>query len=632
MNIQTLRIFVQNLLLEGFQDDKQFLIDKNPNNALDLASFNPKQIAWLTARFNPAKKSVKEVHSISDCIDLLKTFASRESSIGQKWKSNDFFRTSIEEKYADANWEKKWNTPNDITHMTFDELSFINEMAVKKAPKVILKSEKEEEKEPEPQEKIGKVGPWNIWLPHSMNDSIEICGYDKEKLIPHTTWCTNYITQQNLFYSYNSMGQMLIYVIRDNPHPKKPEGRAGLRMEHAFDYISLGFLNGVLELKDNGPGGRTVCRDNVALTDKDLHKIFGQYYDQIMKIVTDKVAEVSGNSPASFAAIKALQSMSDFKKFTATLSKKIKTEEVQRIYRENNGKIEINDEVAKEMANFMTLNTAFSIDNPDSNLVNYLIKNPDLKIENRWESYLLCKKFGKVKYTVDNAKNVVKYVTKFAIFDAVTAASAWNDLLDNQLPEFVRALQNFENPVERQLKIIKMSKSSNPQEISQSLKENGLNKNIVIDNIVKNPATGIEDAMKIYDKFQDLQTEIVNSNLAIQQVIKTADINFIRKYSSVSFVNRVMLYVTSHTKESFPMLKLAIALLPTMTSFQAIQWSQKLEKASDVNTYKDACKDAIKINDKLANSISLTNFLGLSLTAEQQNTINQIDSLSIDDF
>jgi hypothetical protein len=147
-------------------------------------------------------------------------------------------------------------------------------------------------------DKIAKVGPWTILMPRTVTGSIscDISGND-------TSWCTTKSRGQNLFLSYVGRGSddiILFYVMDysrtpDDPHKSQQEAC----VENNDSRLSIGFINGEPVLKGQS-GGLSVDAANMGLNKRILRSSngLGQYYDQIMGILSAEAQAIGSTHPA----------------------------------------------------------------------------------------------------------------------------------------------------------------------------------------------------------------------------------------------------------------------------------------------------------------------------------------------
>lgn len=275
-----LRRLVESVLLESVKDDQRYLIGKNPDLTNDLKNLPPKWITWLAARFGESP-SRKEVHPIRDAIVTVKKFATKDAAIGEKYRSSEQFRSVIDDRFSPA--RRGWSSPSDATTMTVDDMETILGFAERRKQRIEINVSEEEMES----DRVGKVGPWNLWMPTDRERSCKIAGYDPVTLEPKTTWCTARMAGSNLFYSYVARPNaniVLFYIIRDDPSLNA-------------DWLSVGFVSGRPELTGQY-GGVSVDRANNGLTQASLREILGSDNDEIMRILAQKSESLGGRHPA----------------------------------------------------------------------------------------------------------------------------------------------------------------------------------------------------------------------------------------------------------------------------------------------------------------------------------------------
>jgi hypothetical protein len=294
---RVLRQLVESVLLEGFKDDQRYLIEKYPAHAADLRSLSPKWIMWLIARFGESPTREEE-HPLDDAIATIKNYSKKDAALGTKYadpgteERPNVFRSSVDEAFPPK--DRSWKNPGDISTMTVDEMELILGLSERKKPRFKVDDADDIEGD-----RIGKVGPWNLWLPTTREKSCKIAGYDPVTLQPKTTWCTARMSGSNLFYSYiGKPGRetLLFYIIKDDP-------------ESDTDWLSLGFVNGRPELP-SPDGGHSVDRANKGLNAGRLRQILGPYHDAIMSALSEKNVELGGKHPAREKIFAAAQSAS----------------------------------------------------------------------------------------------------------------------------------------------------------------------------------------------------------------------------------------------------------------------------------------------------------------------------------
>ncbi len=290
-----IRSIISELILEGYKDDQRFLQEKYPLSADKIGELSPKHVSWLIARFGESP-SKDETHPFEDVIVTLSKFAKKDSGIGEKYKTNEQFRNAIDASFPPET--RGWQTPNDITTMSIDDMDLILGLAERKKSSVDFGENIDIEVD-----RVGKVGLWNLWMPTSMERSCKIAQYDPVTRVPKTTWCTARTSGSNLFYHYVGSPNadiVLFYVIKDNA--------VGVT-----DWLSIGYYNGKPDLKGTR-GGLSVDRDNNGLTAEKLQNILSSDYDTIMTIFAEKAKEISGVHPAKEQVRAAARDPELFKK------------------------------------------------------------------------------------------------------------------------------------------------------------------------------------------------------------------------------------------------------------------------------------------------------------------------------
>ena len=304
-----LRLLVERVLIEGFKDDQRYLIEKYPDHAQDLEGLQPKWISWLTARFGERPKT-EEIHPFEDTIVTIKSFSKKDAGLSAKYaapgteEKPNVFKASVDEAFPPN--DRSWKSPADATTMTVDEMEEILGLSERKKER--FKTEvSEEEME---SDRVGKVGPWNLWMPTTRERSCKIAGYDPVTRQPKTTWCTARMAGSNLFYNYigrPGTDMTLFYIIKDNPKQDR-------------DWLSLGFVNGKPVL-DGKHGGISVDRANNGLTPQKLKAVLRQHHDEIMSVLTEKNKSLGGQHPARQKIKDAARSVAALRYLMQGLSK-----------------------------------------------------------------------------------------------------------------------------------------------------------------------------------------------------------------------------------------------------------------------------------------------------------------------
>ena len=309
INHHRLRALVESVLLEGFKDDQRYLAEKYPDHAQDLEGLHPKWVAWLTARFGERPKA-EETHPFEDAIVTIKNFSKKDAGLSIKYadpgteEKPNVFKPSVDKAFPPE--DRSWKSPTDVAQMTVDEMELILGLSERK--KESFKTEvSEEEME---SDRVGKVGPWNLWMPTTRERSCKIAGYDPVTRRPKTTWCTARMAGSNLFYNYigrPGTNMTLFYVIKDNPADDK-------------DWLSVGFINGEPVLEGEY-GGISVDRANAGLTERSLRASLGPDHDEIIEVLTEKNESLGGVHPARAKIGAAAKSLKDLNYLIKSLSK-----------------------------------------------------------------------------------------------------------------------------------------------------------------------------------------------------------------------------------------------------------------------------------------------------------------------
>jgi hypothetical protein len=293
-----LRSIISVLILEGYKDNQRLLIQKHPSHENVLGTMSPKWIEWLIVRYGDSP-SIEEDHVFEDAIVTLVKFAERDNSLSTKYRASEAFRAAVDEfiKPNERGWTD-WSDPREALKVTVDQMETIMDLAQRKKQNVDVDQAGDIE-----QDRVGKVGPWNLWMPTSMERSCKIAQYDPITRVPKTTWCTARTAGSNLFYHYvgsQNADIVLFYIIKDNPTADE-------------DWLSVGYRNGKPIL--NGQrGGLSVKRENSGLTPEMLKSILGSDYGPIMGMLDKKAKDMSGVHPAKEHVRAAARDPALFKK------------------------------------------------------------------------------------------------------------------------------------------------------------------------------------------------------------------------------------------------------------------------------------------------------------------------------
>jgi hypothetical protein len=270
---QLRRIIKESILFEGFKDDQRWLINKYPEHAQDLSALQPKWIAWLTARFGE-KARISEDEPFESAIVTVRNFSGKDSAIMQKYRDSEQFRNAVDGRFLGR-------SPNDPTTMTVDDLKKILGFLERKKQRIDINDAGDIEKD-----RIGKVGQWNIFMPTTRENSCKIVS-DPVTGKPQTNWCTASTDTNNPFYGYVAVpnSHILFTLVRDK------------RKGDAYDFMSFGFYKSKL-FTTNQESSITVDGRNMGLTLPKIRSILGSDFDEIMRILNEKVQSLSGVHPA----------------------------------------------------------------------------------------------------------------------------------------------------------------------------------------------------------------------------------------------------------------------------------------------------------------------------------------------
>jgi len=294
-----IRSIISDLILEGYKDDQSYLAAKNPDSEIVISRLGPKWISWLIARFGESPTR-QETHPFKDAIVTIEKFASKEGAIAQKYRENEAFKNAF-----DTDERLKGKSPTDHTTLSVDDMIHILNLAARKKQRIEVKKVDIE------QDRVGKFGPWNVWMPTTRDSSVEIAQYDPVTLEPKTTWCTARTAESNLFYNYAGRGIILFYLIKDNPTGDN-------------DWLSVGYVGGKMVF--NGDGTESVNRANKGLTIKTLQKLLGKYYKEIVAVMDQKVAALGGAHPAQQKFKDAAQNVDVYNDLVRGLSQEESTD------------------------------------------------------------------------------------------------------------------------------------------------------------------------------------------------------------------------------------------------------------------------------------------------------------------
>jgi hypothetical protein len=276
------------------------LVDQFPHleNVIGIIADHKKAGAaltkWLFSRF--VEGSAEEIHPIEDAITSIKSFADSFEKIESKWRTGAEFKKAVSEFFETPAWEKENSILAIIPRMTADQIDKLPGLSSReKAFFEINVSEEEMESD-----RVGRVGPWNLWMPTSRERSCKIAEFDPVTREPKTTWCTARMAGSNLFYNYVGRpgeNMTLFYVIKQDPRTDDEKKRKIPDPRGVEDWLSVGFVNSVPELSGKS-GGMSVDRANEGLTEARLRSILGPHYDKIMQALVAKNEALGGKHPA----------------------------------------------------------------------------------------------------------------------------------------------------------------------------------------------------------------------------------------------------------------------------------------------------------------------------------------------
>lgn len=334
--LKPLKFVIRMIIIESFESDKKDLMSQFPEQINDIKTLGPKWISWLSSRFG-SNKSRDEVHPFEDSLSTVLAFSKKDAAIAQKYNSSEQWRQAVDEKFPPQ--KRKWKIPSDASTMTVDDMETLLAMSQRKKQNVDVRATSNVE-----QDRIGKIGPWNLWMPTTRENSCEIAGYDPATMEPHTTWCTARTSGSNLFYNYVSKPNVILfYIIRENA-------------QNANDRLSIGFVNKKPYLAGEN-GGLTVNGENNGLTEENLRQILGSSYESIMSKLSSVASSMSGQHPAAKKIDEAAQSFQAFQSMMNGLSKEEADDLKMYIAKNKN----ISGEVALQLSRDKNINIRMEI-------------------------------------------------------------------------------------------------------------------------------------------------------------------------------------------------------------------------------------------------------------------------------
>ena len=255
------------------ESGSSYLLERYPQQRHDLLKLDQNFLSWANSRWG-RNASAEEPHPIYDALPSLLLYQEKLPSLKQKVNTNQTFANLIVETFQGRNIAS-------IKDFSTDEMEKI--MAFSERRKTTSDLFNPEFK---PKEFLGKFGEWNLWMPHSREDSIYIAGFDADTLEPNVTWCTARTAGSNLFYSYAGSGIILFYVIKD-----------GASKGNSDDYQSIGFVDG--EPQYQGDNGVTVNGANRGMTEEEYAQLFGPSFDAIYSKMREKAGSLDGKHPVA---------------------------------------------------------------------------------------------------------------------------------------------------------------------------------------------------------------------------------------------------------------------------------------------------------------------------------------------
>lgn len=460
---QLRRIIREAILLEGFKDDQNWLIEKYPERKQDLLVLGSKWIAWLTARFGENAR-LRESRPFENAIVAARNFSGKETAISQKYRDSEQFRNAFDEHFPGR-------SPNDPTTMTVDDLNTILGFLERKKQRIDISEAGDVEGD-----RIGKVGPWNLFMPTTRENSCKIVS-DPITGEPKVNWCTASTTQNNPFYRYvaEPNSNILFTLVRDNP--KGDEN----------DVLSLGFHKSKL-VTSNHEASITVDGENMGLSLPRIRLILGPDFDEIMRILKEKVQSLSGVHPAVKKFEDAAKSVSALEYFLRGLGGQeaisSKKSIARRTYAAEDVLIHLsadkNEEVRREVAENLSLPIEFLdklAGDASSNVRLGVAKNKKITPE-----------------IEDKLSNDTSDVVRYAVAHNPKISSSTLDKLARDEDDLVRA-GVASNP------------KTSPATLAKLLDDNGQG---VAANAVQNEKTPIEDVLKLLKSEDEKKRSLVS--------------------------------------------------------------------------------------------------------------------------
>lgn len=241
--------------------------------------FNERFLAWLVSRYGENSK-YENLHPIEQAIPTLEKYQAKARDLRQKFDSNEKYKNLFNSLESGA------KNPSDIMKLSVNDMEAA--IALAERPKdlhTVLSDDYE------PKRFLGQFGPWKLWLPEGVSDSIAIAKYNNYSMLPDTEWCTGRTFGHNLFYLYTASNTFLFYLIKD-----------GATKDNLLDYQSIGVDGDILY---NGDGSETVDGDNNGMYEDDHRRLFGDYFEEIYSAIYREVNNLNGIHPVEDKVKKA---------------------------------------------------------------------------------------------------------------------------------------------------------------------------------------------------------------------------------------------------------------------------------------------------------------------------------------
>jgi hypothetical protein len=295
-----LRRLVESVLLEGVKDDQRELIGKFSSHTEELTKLSNKAIMWLSARFGSRATRPMPEDEFPMALDAIIKYEPRSADIGKKFMTNEYFRGLIEKEFPD----RSWTSPADPTTMSAIEMLRVVELSNQKKPRIEVDRSQSVEGD-----KIGQIGPWEIYEASSRENSCNIVGLNKESGKPNTDWCTVRTDASNLFYNYVALYNMFTLVHQgDVPTRQK--------------WISIAMNDDGTVEYEGVPGEQpTVDGENDPMDEGGLRRLVGADFDGVIEALRERVMSHGGVSLARAKIRDAARDAQSFKYIMQGISK-----------------------------------------------------------------------------------------------------------------------------------------------------------------------------------------------------------------------------------------------------------------------------------------------------------------------